>query len=103
VAGLAAAAVAGESARSHGRTRAAPMNAVTHCLWPRTAPRETRVSAKHTLLGLAIHQGAAVFWALLFERIVPRVPRARPAATVAAAAVTAATAYAVDYHVVPKR
>lgn len=103
LAGLAAAAVAGESARALGSTRAAPMNAVTHCLWPRSAPRETRVSARHTLLGLAIHQGAAVFWALLFERIVPRAPRARPVATVAAAAATAATAYVVDYHVVPKR
>jgi hypothetical protein len=103
VAGLAAAAIAGESARALGATRAAPMNAVTHCLWPRTAPRETRVSARHTLLGLAIHQGAAIFWALLFERIAPRAPRDRPVATCAAAAVTAATAYVVDYHVVPRR
>jgi hypothetical protein len=65
--------------------------------------RERGFSVRHTLLGLGIHQSAAIFWALLFERIVPRAPRKQPIATLAAAAGTAATAYCVDYHFVPKR
>jgi hypothetical protein len=65
--------------------------------------REYGFSARHTLLGLGIHQSSAIFWALLFERMVPRAPRKRPVATLAAAAGTAATAYCIDYHLVPKR
>jgi hypothetical protein len=60
-------------------------------------------SVRYTLTGFAIHQAAAVFWGVLFEKLVPRAPRKRPAGTAAAAAATAATAYFVDYHVVPKR
>lgn len=103
VAGLCAAGAAAYGARKEGSTTCAPINAVTHCLWPRKAVRERGFSVRHTVLGLGIHQAAAVFWALLFERIAPRVPRAHPAGVLAAAAATAATAYCVDYHVVPKR
>lgn len=103
VAGLCAAGAAAYSSRKEGSTAYAPLNAVTHCVWPERAPREQGFSVRHTVLGLVIHQAAAVFWALLFERMVPRAPRKHPAAVVAAAAGTAATAYVVDYHVVPKR
>jgi hypothetical protein len=65
--------------------------------------RERGFSVRHTLLGLGIHQAAAIFWALLFERIAPRSPRDHAIGVLAAAAGTAATAYCVDYHVVPKR
>lgn len=103
VAGALAAAMAGYRARAEGTTAYAPINAVAHCLWPDEAPRETRCSARYTLTGLAIHQGAAVFWGVVFELLAPRRPRERPAATLAAATATAATAYLVDYRVVPKR
>ncbi len=103
VAGLCAAGAAAYCAHREGGTACAPINAVTHCLWPERALRERGFSVRHTILGLGIHQTAAVFWALLFERMVPRAPREHPAAVVAAAAGTAATAYLVDYHVVPKR
>ncbi len=102
-AGLCAAGAAAYGARKEGTTACAPINAVTHCLWPEQAVREHGFSARHTLLGLGIHQAAAIFWALMFERIAPRAPRERPAATIAAAAGTAVTAYCVDYHFVPKR
>ncbi|MGN6667345.1 MAG: hypothetical protein ACTHKH_10335 [Trinickia sp.] len=102
-AGLCAAGAAAYGARTEGSTACAPINAVTHCLWPERALHERGFSARFTLLGLSIHQASAVFWALLFERLVPRAPRAHPVATLAAAAGTAATAYCVDYHVVPKR
>lgn len=102
-AGALAAAVAAWRARTDGTTACAPINAVTHCLWPEAAPRATTWSVRHTVTGLAIHQAAAVFWGVLFEKLVPRMPRQRPARTAGAAAATAATAYLVDYHVVPKR
>jgi hypothetical protein len=102
-AGLCAAGAAAYCARREGATAYAPLNAVTHCIWPERAPRERGFSLRHTVLGLGIHQAAAVFWALLFERIVPRAPREHPVAVAAAAAGTAATAYLVDYHFVPKR
>lgn len=102
-AGLCAASAAAYCARQEGATAYAPLNAVTHCIWPDRAPREQGFSMRHTVLGLGIHQAAAVFWALLFERLVPRAPREHPVAVVAAAAGTAATAYLVDYHFVPKR
>ena len=107
VAGTASAAVAAWRAASEGSTVFAPINAVTHCLWPRRASSETRFSARFTFTGLVIHQASAVFWAALFEAIGHRLARgahrADPVALAAAAASTAATAYVVDYHVVPKR
>lgn len=102
-AGALSALTAGRRARIDGTTVYAPINAVTHSLWPDAAPRATCFSVRHTLLGLAIHQCAAMFWGVLFEALVPRSPRKRVGTTLAVAAATAATAYAVDYHCVPKR
>ncbi|WP_306303741.1 hypothetical protein [Paraburkholderia mimosarum] len=83
------------------------MNAVTHCLWPRSAFRQERFSLRHTVTGFAIHEVSAIFWGMLFETLIDRMPDARqrqqPFATATAAAATAATAYAVDYKVVPRR
>ncbi|WP_244818093.1 hypothetical protein [Caballeronia sp. Lep1P3] len=100
-AGVASAAMAAAGAAKAGRRPYAVMNAVTHCLWPDTAPREEGLSAQYTGLGAGIHLGSAVFWGVLFEALCGR--RARPSKVVAAAATTAAVAYVVDYHVVPKR
>ena len=107
LAGASAAAVLAWRAQREGGKPLAPINAVTHCIWPRRALEQTGFSARHTLLGFAIHQASAIFWAVGFEALLRRwtrgAPRARPAATSAAAAATALTAYVVDYHVVPQR
>ncbi|MDQ7978192.1 hypothetical protein QYH69_13155 [Paraburkholderia sp. SARCC-3016] len=107
VAGLFAAATAAARSVREGSTAFAPVNAVTHCLWPHRAFRQRGFSLRHTVTGFAIHEASAVFWAMLFETLIERMPDARqrqqPVATAAAAAATAATAYAVDYKVVPKR
>ncbi|MCC8402306.1 hypothetical protein LJ655_10445 [Paraburkholderia sp. MMS20-SJTN17] len=104
--GFAAAAAAAASADEKGAPFA-PINAVTHSLWPRRALHERGFSMRHTLMGFAIHQAAAVFWAVLFETLVERIAGARPqrlpAAAAGAAAATALTAYVVDYKVVPAR
>ncbi|MDR6206567.1 hypothetical protein [Paraburkholderia graminis] len=107
-AGSAAAVAAAARARADGSTPYAPLNAVTHCLWPRRAFSETGPSARFTLTGLAIHQASAIFWGVLFEGLLDRwqchVKRRARAADIAASAVTtAAVAYTVDYHMVPRR
>jgi hypothetical protein len=121
-AGGAAALAAAACAPRDGSSAYAPINAVTHCLWPRRAFAETGPSMRFTLTGLAIHQAAAIFWALFYETLLMRASRAvvadrvhgsadrvqtgrRAGATAAitAAGATTALAYAVDYHVVPKR
>jgi len=107
-AGGAAAVTAGARARADGSTPYAPLNAVTHCLWPRRAFSETEPSARFTLTGLAIHQASAIFWGVLFEGLLERWQcrvrrRAGVADIAAAAASTAAIAYTVDYHAVPSR
>ncbi|CAB3803185.1 hypothetical protein [Paraburkholderia fynbosensis] len=107
-AGCAAAVTAALRAPREGSTPYAPINAIAHCLWPRTAFAETGPSARFTLTGLAINQSAAVFWGIVYEMLLARRRRAAPAhlkraATIATAGATAALAYAVDYHVVPKR
>jgi hypothetical protein len=56
-----AAVTAAARAPLDGSTPYAPINAVTHCLWPRRAFSETAPSARFTLTGLAIHQASAVF------------------------------------------
>ncbi|HTH59046.1 MAG TPA: hypothetical protein VL689_02690 [Paraburkholderia sp.] len=107
LAGAGAAAVAAWRSTRDGKRPLAPINAVTHCIWPRRALEASGFSVRHTLLGLAIHQAAAVFWAVGFEALTRRwtegAPRENPVMAGAAAAATAATAYVVDYHVVPKR
>jgi len=101
VAGIASALAAAAGAARSGRRPYAVMNAVTHCLWPDTAPHEQSLSARYTGLGTGIHLGSAVFWGVLFEALCGRRPQ--PGKVVAAAVTTTAVAYVVDYHVVPKR
>ncbi|MBC8642254.1 CoA transferase [Caballeronia sp. EK] len=64
--------------------------------------KEQRLSARLTGTGALIHWGASIFWGTLFETLL-RKRRSPPARIIRIAAVTAATAYVVDYHVVPKR
>lgn len=100
-AAVSSALVAARESTVAGSTPVAPLNAVTHCLWPERAFKEERFSARFTGIGAAIHLGSGVFWGLLFEMLRGR--SQSPARITAAAAATAATAYVVDYHLIPKR
>ena len=83
---------------------AAPVNAVSHILWGDDALRRDAVSAKYTALGTALNTAAVASWSVLHHFIFR--PDRRPAGMVPAlarGAATAAVAYVVDYHVVPKR
>ncbi len=88
---------------SHRRTRAtaAATNATSQWLWGGEAHRQDRVSVRHTLAGYLIHHASSLFWAIAFERL-RRGRRDRPRMAALATA-TSAVAYAVDYHVVPRR
>ncbi|HUR21557.1 MAG TPA: hypothetical protein VMZ90_12155 [Vicinamibacterales bacterium] len=83
---------------------AAPLNAVSHMLWGRDAIRHDAASAKYTGLGSALNTAAVASWSVLHHfmfRPDRRPPGMAPA--LARGAATAAVAYVVDYHVVPKR
>lgn len=84
-----------------GGAPASGTNATSQWLWGEPARYRDAPSLRHTLLGYAIHHASSVFWAFGFERLAGR--RGRPARIAAAAGMTAAVAYAVDYHAVPRR
>ncbi|MEI7297553.1 hypothetical protein WCQ02_36045 [Paraburkholderia tropica] len=102
-AAAASALTAAQCARRDGATAPAPMNAVTHAIWPRAAPRELGLSARFTLTGFAIHGCASVFWAIGFEALRARRARTTVWSDAADAAAFSAAAWLVDYHVVPRR
>lgn len=83
------------------RDAAGPFNGPSQWIWGKFAPHARGFSAKHTLVGYAIHHLASIFWALAYEWARP--PRGAPVTTVTAAAATAATACFVDYKLTPKR
>ena len=80
-----------------------PNNAVSHWLWGKRATRQDGPSAKYTLLGYLTHHGAAIFWALLFERLFARRAHGTPSSALATGATVATLAAAVDYTITPKR
>jgi hypothetical protein len=82
---------------------AAPVNAISHWLWPQKALQTDDASLRYTATGGVVHYASAMLWAALYEAI--RRGRRRPSATNActdAAAVTAAAAL-VDLKLVPPR
>ena len=95
LAGVAAAVAASIAGRRQAGAYAAPLNATSHIVWGDRAARRNAVSLKYTGVGAALHYGAALFWAALYELLPGRAPLR--------AATVAATAYVVDYHVVPRR
>src|SRR5436190_14220581 len=88
--------------RRDARHAAAPVNAVSHWVWDREALRANAPSARHTIVGLLVHQGASVFWATLHARAWGMHERnKRPVPAVAGAAVTSALACFVDFRLTP--
>jgi hypothetical protein len=101
IATLAAAALCG--ARRNGNA-VAPVNATSHVLWGEEAGRALAVDAKHTVPGVALNEGACVFWAAFYEKAFGgAADRGNTAAAFAGGGAIAALAYLVDYHLVSKR
>jgi len=89
------------ASRIQGPSSSAGTNATSHWVWGGRAKRQRQATLRYTALGYAIHHLSSVFWASSFEYATHRATRLSRVA--AAAVVTAASAYVVDYHVVPKR
>ena len=83
---------------------AAPLNAVSHWGWGRSALRMHGFSARHTALGYFIHHCASLWWAGLHAAAMQRRCNAgRPSIIVAGAAATSAVACVVDFKCTPER
>jgi hypothetical protein len=80
---------------------AAGTNAASQWLWYPRARRVRRASPRYTSVGYGIHHASSLWWAGIFEALRP--DHAPPAGRAMRAAGVAALAYAVDYHVVPRR
>jgi hypothetical protein len=79
------------------------VNAISHIAWGGAPQAHAGRPGVNTVVGAALHHGASIFWALMFEGLFGERARRDPHSAAAGAALTAATAYVVDYHVVPKR
>jgi len=89
--------------RTDAGSAAAPINAVSHWLWPRAALRQDGFSPRYTLTGAVVHAGAAALWCGLYEAV--RARRAEPTVmnAVCDAAAVSAVAAVVDLKCVPER
>ena len=98
------AAVAALRGMSDSGSAVAPINATSHVVHGPEAGRVDVPDFKHTVLGLAINAGASVFWATLYERLFAGAGnRSDVGKALLGGGVVAATAYLVDYHLMPKR
>lgn len=89
--------------RSETGSAAAPINAVSHWLWPREALARDDASWRLTGTGSAVHWASATMWAYLYRKL--RAYRAQPTRANAVSDAVAVTAVAalVDLKLVPKR
>ncbi|MGQ3054756.1 MAG: hypothetical protein ACT6S0_23460 [Roseateles sp.] len=92
--------------RTDTGSAAAPLNAVSHWLWPRKALRQDGVSARYTLTGTGVHYAAALLWSGLYESLRRRREHrgtATRTTAVADAVAVSAVAAVVDLACVPDR
>ena len=83
---------------------AAPINAPSQWVWGKHAPYKNQFSLRYTLVGYVIFHTASIFWAMGYERARDHLSTSRKTSSVLVpAALTAVTAYAVDFHLTPKR
>jgi RsiW-degrading membrane proteinase PrsW (M82 family) len=104
IASLVTTAVLVKCGERENATPYAAINAISHWLWGDRAAVHDEPSARHTLVGYAIHHASATLWAVLYEKWFGR--KAENNAVIpafAGGAVVAAVACFVDYKVVPRR
>lgn len=81
-----------------------PINAVSHILYgDEEAMTTSDIDARHTLAGAGLNSASVTLWAGVFELLFGRWARRGTRQAFAAGAMVSGLAYAVDYHVVPKR
>jgi hypothetical protein len=103
LAGTLSAAVLAWRGRRDAGSAAAPVNAVSHWIWPRAALQRDDVTARHTATGVVIHMASAAMWACIYAVWRARRPRPTPVNALTDAAVLTAVAATVDLAVVPDR
>lgn len=82
----------------------APTNAVSHWSFGDRASRQDALSWEYTGTGLATHQAASVFWAMLYEKLAgARRAGNTPVQNLRDAALVSALACVVDYRLTPRR
>lgn len=82
----------------------APVNAPSHWLWSDRALHKNGPSWRYTGVGVLVHQGAALFWGVLYERFVASRRPVQPVLTdLRDAAVATAVAATVDLAMTPHR
>lgn len=101
-AAVASALVLAAGGHAKSGTPIGPINAVSHWIWGDRAFVQDGVDTRHTLTGWLIHHSAALFWALLYEKLLGR-PGKTPAQTVRDAALATTVAFVVDYRFTPRR
>lgn len=89
--------------RSDGATAAAPINAISHWLWPREALRRDDTTLRHTGTGAAIHYGSSLLWTAVYGWLRGRRRRPTVANALADAAAVTALAAVVDLKLTPGR
>lgn len=89
-------------AKRRGDSAVAPMNAVSHIAHGEKAAHRQGLSLKYTLMGFALHHAANMVWGALHQRL-GRDSAGTASGAVARGVATAATAYLIDYHVMPRK
>lgn len=104
LAGVAVIAAVMLAGRKESGSAIAPINASSHVIWGDEAAAVERPTLRHTVPGLLINFGAAMWWAFVFQKLFGRIiERGGNHRAIAAGTATAGLAYLVDYHLVPKR
>ena len=79
------------------------MRSLTSSLAMRMRWRQRVLDAKHTLSGAGLNAASVTMWAGLHELLFGKWAKKGPVEAIVSGAAVSAMAYAVDYHVVPKR
>src|SRR5690606_32141413 len=83
-------------------------NGPSQWVWGEHEAHTRRATARHTLVGYAIHHAMSIFWGACYERVFGRsrdrdLRRVSVPQITAEAAATTMVAYFVDYYVSPRR
>ena len=90
----------GHAERGHANL---PMHAVSHIAWNDDPESHTGRRPADAAIGVALHHGASIFWAVFFEALFGKRAERSTGAALSGGATIAAAAYVTDYHIVSDR